>query len=194
MIKETRFVELRALTVNQESKRIVGVAAAYNTLSADLGGFKERIAPGAFTRSLQENDIRALYDHDSGKILGRTSASTLQLSLTDTGLEFALTLPNTSYAADLATLMARGDVAACSFGFYTRKQSWGPREKESGLKVRILEDVDLREISIVGDPAYPVGTSAALRSLSEWRSKVSLVRNRGLFSFFQRRMPRIKNV
>jgi HK97 family phage prohead protease len=191
VIKETRFVELRGLSVNQEAKRIVGVAAAYNTLSADLGGFKEQIAPGAFTRSLAENDVRALYDHDSGKILGRTSAGTLQLNLSDTGLEFALTLPDTTYATDLVTLMARGDIAACSFGFYTRKQSWDKPDKESGLKIRILEDVDLREISIVGDPAYPVGTSAALRSLSEWRTKVSLVRNRGLFSFFQRRMPRI---
>ena len=191
MTKELRTVELRGLSVDTGARKIEGVAAAYGVMSSNLGGFREIIAPTAFTRSLQENDIRALYDHDSSKILGRTGAQTLQLRSTDRGLEFSLTLPDTSYASDLIALMNRGDVSACSFGFFTRDSKWDNPDKETGLKVRVLHDVDLREISIVGDPAYPVGTSAALRSLSEWRAKVSLARNRGLFTFSQRRMPRI---
>ena len=187
--KELRTIELRNLSVDTDSRRIEGVAAVYGVLSSDLGGFRERIAPTAFTRSLKENDIRALYDHDSGKLLGRTSSNTLELRSTDKGLEFSLTLPKTTYAADLITLMSRGDIKACSFGFFTRDSKWDATDKDTDLRIRTLHDVDLREISIVGDPAYPVGTSAALRSLSEWRTRVSLIRNRGLFSFFQRRMP-----
>ena len=185
---ECRSIELRNLEVNSSNRRIVGVAAAYETLSSDLGGFREKIAPTAFTKSIGENDIRALYNHDNAKILGRISAGTLKLASTSRGLEFDLTLPNTSYANDLVELMARGDVTSCSFGFFTRSDKWST-DPETKTRIRTLHDVDLREISIVGDPAYPSGTSAALRSLDAWKSNMDYQHKRCLFSFLSRRNP-----
>jgi HK97 family phage prohead protease len=187
-VTEIRNIELRNLEVNPSGRRIVGIAAAYGTLSGDLGGFKEKIAPTAFLKSIGENDIRALYNHDSAKILGRISAGTLKLSSNDRGLEFDLTLPNTSYANDLVELMARGDVTSCSFGFFTRSDKWS-MDPETKIRIRTLHDVDLREISIVGDPAYPSGTSAALRSLTAWQSTLDTRRKRCLLSFLKRRNP-----
>lgn len=185
---ERRQIELRTLDISAKDRRVMGVAAAYETLSSDLGGFREKIAPTAFTKSLAENDIRALYNHDSSLILGRVSAGTLRISSDSSGLSFALDLPDTSYARDLAELLGRGDITGCSFGFFTRSDHWeiDPKTKE---RIRTLKDVDLREISLVGDPAYPSGTSAALRSLNAWESASDLRRKRCLFSFLTRRNP-----
>lgn len=186
-MNEQRNIILRNLDF-PDGRRVVGVAAAYETLSSDLGGFREKIAPTAFDRSLAENDIRALYSHDSAMLLGRTSSGTLKVSSTNRGLEFDLQLPNTSYADDLFNLMQRGDVTSCSFGFFTRSDKW-TTDPETKTRIRTLHDVDLREISIVGDPAYPTGTSAALRSLGAWKSEMDIQRKRCLFSFLTRRNP-----
>src|SRR5436190_5368915 len=78
----------------ETTNRLVGYAAVYNSLSADLGGFKERIKPGAFRSSVTGGtDIRALVDHDASKILGRTSSGTLRLSEDQVGLRIEIDLP-----------------------------------------------------------------------------------------------------
>lgn len=185
---ETRSSPLAIRDVDTASRRIVGIAAAYDTLSGDLGGFREKIASTAFAESIKAGDVRALYNHNSDRILGRVSSGTLKLFSTKSGLEFDLTLPETTYATDLVELMARGDVSSCSFGFFTRSDKWAT-DPETKTRIRTLHDVDLREISIVGDPAYPTGTSAALRSLDAWKSNVDSAHRRCLISFLTRRNP-----
>ena len=79
----TYSVSLRALRDAQEDDLFIldGKAASYNVLSPDLGGFRERIAPGAFDRSIREaHDVKCLLNHDPSKVLGRTTSRTLQLS------------------------------------------------------------------------------------------------------------------
>ena len=68
-------IEIRAGGEN-EPARLIGHAALFNSLSVDLGGFREQIAPGAFREAIKDDDVRALFNHDSNLILGRNTAGT----------------------------------------------------------------------------------------------------------------------
>lgn len=143
--------------------KLVGYAAVFNKPSHDLGGFREVILPGAFTRTLATSEnVRALYNHDTGQVLGRVGAGTLRLAEDEIGLRFELDLPPTTYARDLAALVERGDVAGCSFAFRVRPggETW---EQRDGQDVRILSALDLDEITVTANPAYP-DTSVAKRN------------------------------
>ena len=156
---ECRRFEVRAET-DGEKKFISGYAAKFNKPSEDFGWFREIIKPGAFGRTLREGaDVRMLINHDPNLILGRTKASTLQLSEDETGLKFRCDMPDTSYARDLHVSIARGDISQCSFGFITRKQVWveetDPEDPDEMNITRELHDVDLFDTSAVTYPAYP---------------------------------------
>jgi HK97 family phage prohead protease len=141
---------------------LVGYAAVFGSLSADLGGFKERILPAAFKNSLSNGqDVRALVDHDPGKILGRTSNGTLRLSEDNIGLRVEIDTPDTTYGRDVLESVRRGDIRGMSFGF--KVPQGGQRFlNESGLKVRELTNIDLREVTATSIPAYG-DTSLLLR-------------------------------
>lgn len=146
--------------------RLEGYAAVFNA-EANLPGFTEIIRAGAFKRSLEaESNIRALYHHRDAELLASTRSGTLTLKEDHHGLAFSLSIPDTSYGRDLAVLVERGDVAGCSFGF--RVADGGDRweERSGGEWLRELLDVELREITVTGDPAY-ADTSVALRSLTK---------------------------
>jgi uncharacterized protein len=170
-----KLIERRdAGTVTQtDGKKILGYAAVFGPLSEDLGGFREKIAPGAFDYSLSaKTDIRAFVDHDSSKILGRSSIGTLKLFTDEQGLQVEIDPPDTSYSRDLQTLLTRGDISQMSFGFLVRPggETW---EVIDGQRIRTLTDLDLIEVSVVTIPAYP-DTSVALRSLNsiqDWESR-----------------------
>lgn len=165
-IERRTFGELRTAGSN----KLAGYAAVFDSPSRDLGGFVEVIRPGAFRRSLADADqVRALYEHDSGQVLGRVGARTLRLREDTRGLAFEVDLPATTYARDLAALVERGDVAGCSFSFSVAPggQRW---EKRSDYLLRELLDVALSEITITANPAYP-DTSVAKRSLEHWHAQ-----------------------
>lgn len=153
----------------EQPVRVVGHAAVFDRLSEPIGGlFRERIAPGAFRRALEERqDVRALIDHDPGRVLGRTASGTLRMAQDGRGLAVEIDLPDTSYARDLAEVMARGDVDQMSFGFMVRDDELLDRESADGLPIREVRDVDLFDVSVVTFPAYP-DTDAAVR---EFRSR-----------------------
>jgi uncharacterized protein len=133
---------------------LVGYAAVFGSLSADLGGFKERIVPGAFKASLSSGqDIRALVDHDPGKILGRTSNGTLRVSEDNVGLRIEIDTPDTTYGRDVLESVRRGDIRGMSFGFKV-PQGGQQFRTENGLKVRELTAIDLREVTATSIPAY----------------------------------------
>lgn len=154
--------ELRA-TVDDNKRRIGGYAALFDTLSVVLWDFREEIAPGAFTRALAENNVRALWNHDTSEVLGATANGTLRLAEDAIGLRFELDLPDTQRGRDAFTLIERGDVTQMSFGFrlYPEGDAW--RSDATGAPVRRLLQVDLLEISPVAFPAYP-GTSVGVRA------------------------------
>lgn len=160
----TEPVEFRA----QGDKLIAaGYAYVFNRFSQNLGGFVEQVAPGAGKKSLQEQDIRALFNHDSNMILGRLGAGTLRMEEDSTGGAYEIDLPDTTVGRDVAKLLERQDVAGSSFGFRTIEDEWG--ETEQGFPLRTLKQVSLRDVGPVTFPAYTDSTSA-LRSLAEKRS------------------------
>jgi HK97 family phage prohead protease len=144
-----------------------GYASAFNRLSQNLGGFVEQVAPGAFTKTIQEQDVRALFNHDENALLGRLSAGTLRLAEDGTGLGYEIDLPDTTVGRDVAKLLERKDVSGSSFGFRTVEDDWS--ETENGFPLRTLKAVSLRDVGPVTFPAYTDSTSA-LRSLAEARS------------------------
>lgn len=140
-----------------------GYAAVFEQMSEPLGYFTEKIRAGAFTKSLQEDDIRGLFNHDPNFVLGRNRAGTLELWEDVTGLGFRLRPPDTTWAKDLLLSIDRGDISQMSFGFITRTDEWD--RKDDGARIRTLVDVRLLDVSPVTYPAYPQ-TSVSARTLA----------------------------
>ena len=135
-----------------------GLAAVFNKLSENLGGFREKIAPGAFDGVL-EDDVRVLRDHEPGKILGRTKAGTANVSITADGLAYSWKDPDTTYSRDLQKSLERGDITQSSFGFIVEEDEWS--EDEEGRTIRTIKKVrELFDVSPVTFPAYPDATVA----------------------------------
>jgi HK97 family phage prohead protease len=149
---ETRFnaadFEIRE---DSDGMSFEGYAAVFDSPSEPLP-FIERIAPGAFVRSLKaRNDVKMLWNHDTGSILGSTRAGTLGLSEDSRGLKVSAQLPKTSTGNDVRELLSRGDVDSMSFGFSVPK---GGDEWSSDGSERTLREIRLHEVSIVAFPAY----------------------------------------
>lgn len=165
---ETRVYDVEGLEVRADGDKpiISGYAAVFNRLSVMIYDFREQIAQGAFQDTL-DRDIRALWNHDSGMVLGRNRAGTLRLWEDDTGLGFELKPPNTQAGRDAVELVSRGDVSQMSFGFNVPPGGDEWEKNDDGLLIRTLRRVELHEVSLVAFPAYP-DTSAVLRSAPEW--------------------------
>jgi HK97 family phage prohead protease len=143
-----------------EGRTVEGYASVFNSMSEDLGGFREIILPNAFSDVL-DNDVRALYNHDSNYLLARTTSGTLELKEDEKGLYYRFEMPNTSYGNDMLELFRRGDLSQSSFGFTVEKDSW---RMEDGQHVRYIERVgSLFDVSPVVFPAYNQASSG-LRS------------------------------
>lgn len=156
-------------TVSEDSRRLRGYAIVFHRLSLDLGGFRERIVPTAVERTLRDGaDVRALVDHDSSKVIGRTRAGTLRLDADGHGLRVDIDPPDTTVARDLLESVRRGDITGMSFAFKTIKDDW---DREDGQAIRIVEDMEIYEVSVVSFPAYPqTDVSVAQRSLREFEA------------------------
>jgi HK97 family phage prohead protease len=182
---ERRFIssEVRLVDMGMASSpgTAVGYACTYGRKSSDLGGFKEKIHPNAFKRSLAAGgDVHCLLNHDVNFPLGRLANKTLQLSSDSKGLKMRCALPNTSTGRDVAALLARQDLSDMSFAFTVDPggDSWDeeddcecgdpgcddPTCQRSRVKVRTLHSVRLLDTSIVARPAYP-GTSVNVSSM-----------------------------
>lgn len=191
---ERRFFVADELTVETRAEggaaRLVGHAAVFDTLSENLGGFREKIAPGAFLESIAADDIRALFNHDPNFVLGRNRSKTLKLAEDDRGLKISIDLPDTQLVRDMVTSpIARGDISQMSIGFSVRSedQDWG--EETDGQVVRTLKRVRLFDVSPVTYPAYPQ-TDVAVRALEAYRAAqapdapMNLARAKALFARF----------
>lgn len=147
-------------------RTLVGYAAVFERL-ADIGGwFQEQIAPGAFTDAIK-GDIRALVDHDTGRVIGRTVSGTLRLAEDGTGLRVEIDVPDTTDGNDLWVLVERGDISGMSFGFRVTKETW---DETGDVPIRTIQALTLIEVSAVAFPAYD-DTTIGLRSLEAARGE-----------------------
>lgn len=167
----TKKIERRTFTIkNVEARqaedgtmRLSGYAAVFNDDSVPLP-FVERIAPGAFRKTLTETpDVRLLINHE-GLPLARTKNGTLRLQEDAVGLFMDADLPDTQAARDLWTLVERGDVDQMSFAFRVIRQKWNDTRTERTLTEVSLADGD---VSVVTYPAYPTTTVEARAHLQE---------------------------
>lgn len=176
----TEQVETRRVTFNEFELRAApqgngmtfsGYAAVFNSDSEPLP-FIERIAPGAFAKSLRSrNNIRMYMNHDSSMLLATTRAKTLRLAEDSKGLLVDADLPDTTVGRDLSVLMQRKDVDSMSFGFTV--PTGGDRWSDDGNS-RELRQVKLFEVSVVtGFPAY-AATSASVRSLDALATRTGI--------------------
>ncbi|KEQ25572.1 peptidase U35 [Paenibacillus tyrfis] len=158
--KETRYLKAEQLEVRsgaegEETRTVTGYVVRFNQRSSLIWGeFYEKVAKGAFARSLQENTIKALWDHKSNFVLGSTKNQTLRLWEDTIGLRFELDLPNNTWGNDAYESIRRGDVDGVSFGFNVRKDAW-TFLSEDDVYERTLVDVNLFEVSPTPFPAYP---------------------------------------
>lgn len=161
---ETRYITVSELRADEGGKFVEGYAAVFGQFSLDLGGFREKIKKGAFTKTIQEGDVRALWNHEDKYVLGRTSAGTLTLSEDERGLKVRIECPNTTWANDLKESIKRKDVKEMSFGFNTIKDTWTYNNDTDEVERELLE-VRLWEVSIVTFPAYPQ-TDVSVRAVA----------------------------
>ncbi len=146
--------------------KIRGHAAVFD-IESDAGRyFREKIAPGAFSESIQTDDVRALWNHDPNYVLGRNTAGTLRLSEDSKGLAYEIDPPDTQWARDLVISIKRGDITQSSFGFEVVTQEWIEHKDE--LPLRIIKKAKLWDVSPVTYPFYEQ-TDVAARSLDEFR-------------------------
>tara|TARA_R100001163_G_C5068278_1_gene208287 strand:+ start:1795 stop:2841 length:1047 start_codon:yes stop_codon:yes gene_type:complete len=170
--QEKRYFDIESRLDSKEGRDVViGHAAVFNSLSEDLGGFREKIMPGAFDDVLS-NDTRAYFNHDPNLILGRVSAGTLRLSVDEMGLRYELDIPNTSAGRDLKENMKLGNITQSSFAFTISKDGDSWERNEDGTDVRIINKVNrLYDVSPVSLPAYPSASDLALAQRSNFIDK-----------------------
>lgn len=180
--KEMRTFDITGLKTRDgtegESNVISGYAAVFNSKTIIGDWFEEIINPGAFSKTIASGDVRALFNHDWGNVLGRTKSGTLKLEEDERGLKFEVELPNTTVARDLAESMKRGDINQCSFGFYPTEETW---DYSTEPALRTINEVELFEVSVVSLPAYD-------------DTEVSLVRSKELDKEVEQRSSIIKKI
>lgn len=140
-----------------------GYAALFEKRTHSLPGFVEEVRSGAFSKTVQEADVRALFNHDPSALLGRTGAGSLRLSQDERGLAYEIDLPDTTLGRDVRELLRRGDLSGSSFGFIAVDVEWG--RTEDGYPLRSINEAKLIDVGPVTFPAYSEAP-AALRSLA----------------------------
>ncbi|MFY0758737.1 HK97 family phage prohead protease [Metabacillus dongyingensis] len=161
MNKRTSFLESEFRAEEQEDKLIVeGYFIKYGEETNLFGNVFEEVDARSVVKSLEKNDIRGLFNHDSSLVLGRTGNKTLTLRSDDVGLWGSIEINKDDPGAMGAyARIKRGDVAGCSFGFYPLKEDRETRA-EGGEKF-IIREMDLFEVSPCVFPAYPQTEIAA---------------------------------
>lgn len=168
----TAVADLEVRRTHGQTAQLEGYAVRYGSVSEDLG-FRETFAPGAFSKHLRTDpDVRALIEHESARIIGRTRSGTLQLVEDEAGVRVTIDPPNNQTGKDVTESVRRGDLGAMSFAFRAIDDSWAT---VGGVPVRTVSEAELFDVSITAFPSYP-DTSIAVRSMDRWLSETKETR------------------
>lgn len=169
-----------------DAPHITGYFAVFNSNYEIAPGMSESIRPGAFSRTLS-GDIRALINHDTTLVLGRTKAHTLELREDERGLWGDITINrNDGDAMNLYERVRRGDVDQCSFGFEIVSEETDFRD--DGSVHWTITEVNLFEVSACTFPAYEATNisareaerdAMAARKLDAWKNHMLEVLKHG---------------
>lgn len=176
--RQTRAVPSKFETQEDDGGLFIeGYFSVFNSVYELWPGASESVAPGAFGNSLGE-DVRALVDHETRLVLGRSKAGTLELREDSHGLWGRIRInPDDTDAMNLYNRVKRGDVDQCSFGFEIVKEDTEVRE--DGSVHWTIREVRLYEVSVVTFPAYEETSVAArkrdyetvrARETEQWRA------------------------
>lgn len=176
---ETHTIDLATAGLELRNKegaglpRITGYAAVFG-LSDNLGGHKEKVLPGAFTRTLEHrgggqgsDPIKAFHNHNQDIVIGSTHAAppTLRVEQDDTGLAHEIDPPDNAWGRPIIDAIERGDIDGMSIGFRVPQDGAVWATDVDGTEVREISQIILAEVSTVsGWPAFPQ-TSVEVRSL-----------------------------
>ena len=135
-----------------DEMKIEGYFVVFNSETKLFENYYEEISDKAFA-NIDLTDIRALADHDTAKVLGRTKSQTLSLSVDEKGLYGEITInKNDSEAVNLYERVKRGDIDQCSFGFNILDETMDTRA--DGSTKWTITEIELFEVSVVTFPAY----------------------------------------
>lgn len=172
----TEKLEVRAVG-DASKKTIGGYAVKYNapTLMRDRWGdeFLEEISTGAFDKSLQNRNQKALWNHDTSKPLGSVSVGTLRFNSDTSGLNYDIDVPNNTYGNDAYESVQRGDVDGSSFGFRCLNDVWSKVQYEGRETYkRSIVEAELFEVSPCTFPAYE-SSEISCRSLENFKKEIN---------------------
>lgn len=175
LIDDAPEAELVIETRASGREAIRGLAIPYNRLSVDLGGFRERIMPGAFddilSRQRGKQEILSYFNHDANWLLGRESAGTLEITSDERGISYIVEPPDTQAGRDVLALVRSRNLRGSSFAFTVQP---GKVERfttdENGKAIReVVKASGLYEMGPVVTPAYSsTSVAVAMRSYEAW--------------------------
>ena len=152
-----------SLSVEDDSLVVEGLVNETEKWSHVLGvrkKFREKISRGAFAKAIDSNPrIDFLCEHDANKLLATTENNSLQLWEDNQGLKMRATICPTSYGKDIYQLMKSNIVNHMSFGFRVLSDKWN--KISNGIHERTVYELELLEVSVVRNPAYPQSAIAA---------------------------------
>ncbi len=154
---ERRYVPLMGfeLRATGGAKEMVGYASVFNTETVIAGLWREMVAPGAYSKTIAEQDIRALWNHDANIVLGRNKAGTLKLSEDGKGLHSVIMPPDNEWGRPVMDAVKRGDVTGMSISFRPIRQEWyWPDRSSQELPKRTILEARLFDVSPVTYPAF----------------------------------------
>lgn len=171
---------------SDDSPHITGYFAVFNSVYEMFKGCTESIAPGAFSDELT-SDVRALINHDTRLVLGRTTAGTLELREDEKGLLGDIAVnPKDSEAMNAYARVERGDVSQCSIGFDVIDEEH--ENREDGTHHYTIKKVKLYEVSCCTFPAYEE------TAIEARKADIAAIEKRRTDIWREERLKRLKEV